>query len=587
MAFSTALYELLTKEFSSALKNGYAAPNIPERKLNGSIKGVAKNKVEPEDVLLIQDTTLFGKADNGSLFTKDSLFNYELLSTAYEFKLADISEIKHVHTETKDKNGKVKTSDTVLVKTNSGDSISFSDTYLKSCSTFVDWLQHVCDAARARSGETPYFHPELFANQVQDQSTEEPKVTNRPLEEMSVEVKIAYLKVISNYLLSDDGQVDPQELAQYYALVSRVALSPEDRFALYQYQNGQQLEDTQALVKTMTHDLDPIATDAVILSLTKDMIYIGVKIKPDFDYADHPFIKAFAQANKVSKEQLKFIKESIDNDNKLFDDNVDDNGLSSGYRAIAQGAATLGIPLAALYFSGSVVGLSAAGISSGLATLGFGGLFGASSMVTGIGALILLGVGANKGVKILTGQNEIDKRERKQALLFAINRNLQKTINMLVEDINTFTRKLNEEIVKTESLEHDYAGAMEMVANIKKRLESMQIYTKGCTYLSAESEYAELTAYRQKLPLKLDINRLESLTDEPTLKKVYKAIVNFYESKETKNSSGEKVTEYTLRHDLSRDEAEVLSKLLEKIGYFSASSLAKQGLHSLKNKLFS
>ena len=73
-------------------------------------------------------------------------------------------------------------------------------------------------------------------------------------------------------------------------------------------------------------------------------------------------------------------------------------------------------------FSGSVVGLSAAGISSGLAALGFGGLFGLSGMVTGIGALLVIGYGAKKGVDILSGKSDIEKRKKKSlcCTLYAI-----------------------------------------------------------------------------------------------------------------------------------------------------------------------
>ena len=90
-----------------------------------------------------------------------------------------------------------------------------------------------------------------------------------------------------------------------------------------------------------------------------------------------------------------------------------------------------GIPIAALYLSGSVIGLSAAGITSGLAALGLG--FG---MVSGIGIAILVGIGIFIGtsqVLDIGGKQEKEhlmaERERKAQLVIA---NLQGALNKLI-----------------------------------------------------------------------------------------------------------------------------------------------------------
>ena len=73
-----------------------------------------------------------------------------------------------------------------------------------------------------------------------------------------------------------------------------------------------------------------------------------------------------------------------------------DSQIAKSFKDIAAKAGAVGVPLAAIYFSGSVVGFSAAGITSGLATMGLGGLLGFSGMVTGIGTVVLIGVGASR-----------------------------------------------------------------------------------------------------------------------------------------------------------------------------------------------
>lgn len=74
----------------------------------------------------------------------------------------------------------------------------------------------------------------------------------------------------------------------------------------------------------------------------------------------------------------------------------------------AKGAA-VGMPLAAVYLSDSVVGLGATGITSGLATLGMGGLLGLSGVVTEIGVVILSDIAAYQGVKWFISNNKLNK----------------------------------------------------------------------------------------------------------------------------------------------------------------------------------
>lgn len=62
-----------------------------------------------------------------------------------------------------------------------------------------------------------------------------------------------------------------------------------------------------------------------------------------------------------------------------------------GVNAAATLAAT-GMPIAAVSVSGSVSGISAAGITSGLATLGAGTMVGGIAVVAGIGVVSFIGV---------------------------------------------------------------------------------------------------------------------------------------------------------------------------------------------------
>ena len=74
-----------------------------------------------------------------------------------------------------------------------------------------------------------------------------------------------------------------------------------------------------------------------------------------------------------------------DFDEQILAGQISDSQIANHAKTLAAKASAVGMPIAAVYLSGSVVGLSASGITSGLAALGLGGVLGLSSMVTGIG----------------------------------------------------------------------------------------------------------------------------------------------------------------------------------------------------------
>lgn len=108
-------------------------------------------------------------------------------------------------------------------------------------------------------------------------------------------------------------------------------------------------------------------------------------------------------------------------------------------QTLAAKSAAVGVPLVAVYLSGSVIGLSAAGITSGLAALGFGGLFGLSAMVTGIGAVLVLGVAVYQIVRWLAGSKEKELAALRERLMQEVMHQLQRTVNALLGDIQELT----------------------------------------------------------------------------------------------------------------------------------------------------
>jgi uncharacterized tellurite resistance protein B-like protein len=163
-----------------------------------------------------------------------------------------------------------------------------------------------------------------------------------------------------------------------------------------------------------------------------DIVWANDELGPNEKNA----IKLAKQELRITDEQVQAIEAFIQKMRDIRARGLDDNQAAEAVKTAAAGLSSVGIPIAAVYFSGSVVGLSAAGITSGLAALGLG--FG---MVPGIGVAVLAGAGIFWGVSTLldTGnqrakEEESKKRERKAQLVIE---NLQGALNGLIERIET------------------------------------------------------------------------------------------------------------------------------------------------------
>ena len=144
----------------------------------------------------------------------------------------------------------------------------------------------------------------------------------------------------------------------------------------------------------------------------------------------------------IKTNQVAVIEEGCVSDEQILSGDITDDEKVTAAKAISAKAAAVGVPIAAIYLTGSVTGLSASGITSGLAALGLGGVLGLSSMVSGIGVAIILGVGIYMGIRWLLGNSERDKAARREIMLQEVLGNHQKSIANLAEDILDFSRDL-------------------------------------------------------------------------------------------------------------------------------------------------
>ena len=124
---------------------------------------------------------------------------------------------------------------------------------------------------------------------------------------------------------------------------------------------------------------------------------------------------------------------------------------------VAVAAATSG-PVTALFFDGSVVGLSAAGLTSGLAALGLGGVVGVSAMVTGIGAVIVLGVAADLLAHRAMGGKERELANKRGHMIQQIVKQHQDSVSELAADLRNIAARMEEYTSRSERNEETLAS---------------------------------------------------------------------------------------------------------------------------------
>jgi uncharacterized membrane protein YebE (DUF533 family) len=229
-----------------------------------------------------------------------------------------------------------------------------------------------------------------------------------------------------------DGAIDKDELRVIFELLDLEGISTAGRRMVlgYTVQPPRLLDPLLALEHAEDQVRFGLMVNLIEVAWANDLL--GVEQR----YA----LEVARQQLRVSEEQLQALEQFVQQVRAVQARGLDDSHAAETVRRSVAGLAAVGVPVAAVYFSGSVIGLSAAGIISGLAALGLG-----LGLVPGIGVAILLGTGAYLGISRLLGQTggrreqeRLRARAQRQAFLLA--RCLHEAIAMVEERLQTIQR---------------------------------------------------------------------------------------------------------------------------------------------------
>lgn len=519
-------------------KDIYVTPNIPEKKLNNVIKAFTCESFY-ESILAIYDDTLFGSATEGLVFTGEKFLHHKY----GEFLYSNIDSVEYVEDVLVDNKGKEERTEYIFITMKDNKKRKLEDG-LKNINkkNFTAFLNQIITE----------FEDYKEENQL------------KTIAEMPDELKIAYLKIIVNMTFSDDQNIDEKELAELFLLMTRLELDRESRFKIRTYITEMSIDSIELienLLETIKSNAEASHYQSLMVSLAKDLINIYFSTKNTLD-RNFTFLSDYQALFKLSDEKIQLAYDTVENDHKLIKEDLDDSTIEKNAKELAAKAAAAGVPLAAVYISGSVIGMSAAGITSGLATLGMG-----MGMTGGLAAIAIIGVLSYKGVKHLTGANELDKYKTRDLMLHDVIKQTQKTISQIIGDINHIVQKLNETV-----LNH-----AEQTEKIKKLMQMMAQFQGALKNVDNKSNAYQISANRLQNPKILDEERLKSLTSEPTKKPLYDFIIDNYELKMVSVDNKE-VKKLALKDNVSSDTLEKMSEIFKALEYFDMDNILKAKL---------
>lgn len=541
----------LKENISAVSSNVFVAPEIPTKKLNNAAESM-KLVDSINAIIAIYDNTLFGSAKDGFALTGEKIVIKNAFEAPFSLSFTEIEEVKYIRNVTVSDKGKEKVEQYIDFIKKDGKVIKLNG--LLECK--YEKLAEVLNSA------------------VQDFDSFEEEDQLVTLSEMSERLKVAYVQIVINMAFSDDAAIDQKEYAEILQLMTRLELSKDSRFELRSYLASiDNLVEVEELLAIIDAEAKASHNKSIKISLVKDIINIHMSVN-NGEYLDCPFLRENQKLFGVSDEEIELAVQAIKLDFSMLKDDFTDDALKRGIKELGAKAGAVGVPLAAVYLSGSVVGLSAAGLTSGLATLGLGGVLGFSSMATGIGVAVLVGVGAYKGIRHLTGANELDKAKRRELMLNEIIKQTQRTISYLIEDLNIITAKLNEALQNFSAQD----------AKVIKLMQMVSAMTGAAGVLNAKSNATKNSYIKLSCPKELDLSKLKSLTSEPTKQQLYALVMSFYEVKSTTTvvDGAEKTIDvHVLKQDIATEQLDRLAKIFDAIGYFKVADVLKSKVAGL------
>lgn len=521
-------------------------------------------KIDQEDynfIVAAVDSSLTGNFGEGFVFTGTKIFYKEVFEKPVVFLYEDIVSAKYEKKMKYDKNGNEQLDS------------EYVEISLQNGKVFNMRGNPYCDVE---------FLSE-FISQIIKIGSYQDENQLVPVTDMSDELKLAYVKIVVNMAFLNDDGFNSKKFAEIFLLMDKIGLDKDSKFIIMEYMstiNKENIVNLQELIEIIKQNSTSSAYKSIMISIIKDSIstYFANVDAKDMDKVILSDINSI-EKNKaffdLNDEDINLAFRAVKEDYSILNKNFDDETVKSLIKDLGVKASSVGVPLGALYISGSVVGLGATGITSGLATLGMGGVLGLSSMATGIGVVALIGVGTYQGVKHLTGANELSKYKYRELMLQEAIKQTQKSIYNVIDTINDLVLRINNAVL-------DQKENNKKIQKLKQMISS---FVGAAKIMTDKQDSFQNSKNRLKCPDILDIVRLKNITSNSIHKdRLFDFIIKNYDKIEQ-----DEETQYKLKDEIDTAVLEEMGEIFEEIGYFKVSSAIKSkvqdGFSNIANRV--
>jgi uncharacterized tellurite resistance protein B-like protein len=216
---------------------------------------------------------------------------------------------------------------------------------------------------------------------------------NHPLEEYSENEQIAYLSILS-HVCYVDKEFGDKEKRQLDVLLTQIKISDVGKAKIYSSVFNLQHEDKLANFEAIQN----LSNTELKFTLISDLCLFALA-DSKFTEEEYQYILGIGEVLGITQEQVDAIKSIQENLDKIKDIPSNSERFKQVLKDSASSLAGVGVPIGAIAASGSVFGLSAAGITSGLATLG--ALVGGGMLAGTVIVVPAIALGTAYGVKKL------------------------------------------------------------------------------------------------------------------------------------------------------------------------------------------
>jgi hypothetical protein len=268
------------------------------------------------------------------------------------------------------------------------------------------------------------------------------------------DAKLVYCHILVS-LAVVDGVLDPCEIANLYLFASTIGLDDDARSALRREitaaQHGAQTPvAAEELARELHYLLAQDQREPVFTMLVRDLVRISRADRHAADVErERIVLVAGLVFTEAAGEVVQATEQLVIAEEDFASGKITTSQIETTTKEIVAKAAAFGAPIAAVSLAGSVSGLGGAGITSGLAALGFGGLLGLSAMVTGIGTVVILGVAVHQGTRYLLATNEREREKRREYLIQQVVKHHQQAMAELTDDIAGLARRMEAGLEQT------------------------------------------------------------------------------------------------------------------------------------------